>query len=89
MRIVTILALSILPLTLAACETAADRRAADEAACSSYGFKRSTQAFANCLMNQDLARRADTRAFMYGNDDFWGPGVVISTGPGYYGHRHW
>lgn len=89
MRIVTLLALIAFPLALASCQTAADRRAADEAACAGYGFKPGTQAFSNCLMNQDLARRADNRAFLYGSQDdfFWGPGVVV--GGGYYRRGHW
>ncbi|WFU09777.1 hypothetical protein QA646_02590 [Rhizobium sp. CB3090] len=87
MRIFPALSLIVMVLTLSACQTAEEIRAADEARCSSYGFRRGTENFANCLMNQDLSRRADQRAFMESNDDFfWGPSIVV--GPGYY-HRHW
>ncbi|MFT4184881.1 MAG: hypothetical protein QM636_23505 [Rhizobium sp.] len=86
MRIVPVLSLVAIALTLSACQTAEQIRAADEARCSSYGFKRGTQSFGNCLMNQDLSRRADQRAFMESNDDFfWGPPYVV--GPRYYYRR--
>ncbi|MEF0939597.1 hypothetical protein [Rhizobium sp. BR 362] len=87
MRIFPALSLIAMALALTACQTAEEIRAADEARCSSYGFRRGTESFANCLMNQDLSRRADQRAFMESNDDFfWGPSIVV--GPRYY-HRHW
>ncbi|MBB4568418.1 hypothetical protein [Rhizobium leucaenae] len=87
MRIFPALSLIAMALALTACQTAEEIRAADEARCSSYGFRRGTENFANCLMNQDLSRRADQRAFMESNDDFfWGPSIVV--GPGYY-HHHW
>ena len=88
MRIVApVLSLLAMTFVLSSCQTAEEIRAADEARCSSYGFRRGTENFANCLMNQDLSRRADQRAFMESNDDFfWGPSIVV--GPGYY-HRHW
>ncbi|AVA20642.1 hypothetical protein ACXHXG_02595 [Rhizobium sp. LEGMi198b] len=87
MRIFPALSLIVIATVLSACQTAEEIRAADEARCSSYGFRRGTENFANCLMNQDLSRRADQRAFMESNDDFfWGPSIVV--GPGYY-HRRW
>ena len=45
MRIANLLVFLSLPLMLAACQTAADRRAADEATCGGYGFRRGTEAF--------------------------------------------
>lgn len=86
----SVLSLLAITLLLSSCQTAEEIRAADEARCSSYGFRRGTENFANCLMNQDLSRRADQRAFMESNDDFfWGPTIVVG-GPGYYHHRgHW
>ncbi|MGV1790785.1 hypothetical protein [Rhizobium sp. A37_96] len=83
----SVLSLLAITLMLSSCQTAEEIRAADEARCSSYGFRHGTENFANCLMNQDLSRRADQRAFMESNDDFfWGPTVVVG-GPGYYYHR--
>jgi hypothetical protein len=88
MRILPALPLIAIALVLSACQTAEEIRAADEARCSGYGFRRGTENFANCLMNQDLSRRADQRAFMESNDDFfWGPSFVV--GPGYYHRGHW
>ncbi|MDL2401032.1 hypothetical protein [Rhizobium mayense] len=87
MRIFPALSLIVVALVLSACQTAEEIRAADEARCSSYGFRRGTENFANCLMNQDLSRRADQRAFMESNDDFfWGPPYVV--GPGYHRYYH-
>jgi hypothetical protein len=42
---------------LASCATEEDFRRADEAACTSYGFKQGTDAFAECLQRETLARR--------------------------------
>ncbi|MGG6894579.1 MULTISPECIES: hypothetical protein [Rhizobium] len=83
----SIFSLLAIAFVLSSCQTAEEIRAADEARCGSYGFKRGSENFANCLMNQDLSRRADQRAFMESNNDFfWGPTVVVG-GPGYYYHR--
>ena len=80
----SILSLLTITLTLSSCQTAEEIRAADEARCGGYGFRRGSENFANCLMNQDLSRRADQRAFMESNDDFfWGPTIVVG-GPGYH-----
>ncbi len=40
----------------------AERRAADENQCRSYGFRPGTDAFAACLQRIDLSRAADRRA---------------------------
>ena len=42
--------------------TPEERRALDNQTCSSYGFRRGTDAFANCLLSLDLDRRAASRA---------------------------
>jgi hypothetical protein len=42
---------------LAGCESAAEIRQQDAAQCTSYGFKAGTDAFANCLQQESLARR--------------------------------
>ena len=59
-----VLATVIVATLLAGCQTMTpeERRAADEAKCSSYGFKRNTDAFAACLQRIDLDRSADMRA---------------------------
>ncbi|WP_246752916.1 hypothetical protein [Sinorhizobium sp. BG8] len=75
------IALAAMALLLASCQTMTpeERRAADEQTCRSYGFRRGTDAFADCLQRIDLNRDADSRAFRYG-DPYWGWGA-----PGYYG----
>lgn len=59
-----VLAAVIVATLLTGCQTMTpeERRAADEAKCSSYGFKRKTDAFAACLQRIDLDRSADMRA---------------------------
>ena len=42
---------------LAGCESAAEVRQQDAARCASYGFKPGSDAFANCLQQENLARR--------------------------------
>ncbi|MGQ2907649.1 MAG: hypothetical protein ACT6QU_06790 [Aliihoeflea sp.] len=56
--------LAFLALALAACTTITpeERRALDEEACRSYGFRAGTDAFAGCLQRIDLDRRAEARA---------------------------
>jgi len=44
---------STLVLLIAGCTSLAERRAAHEAQCKSYGFKPGTDAFANCLLKLD------------------------------------
>jgi hypothetical protein len=49
---------------LAGCQTMTpqERRAADEATCRDFGFRKGTDAFAECLQRIDLDRRAQARA---------------------------
>lgn len=42
---------------LAGCVSDAELRQHDEAQCASYGFKPGTDAFAQCLQQENLARR--------------------------------
>ncbi|MEO3384665.1 hypothetical protein [Mesorhizobium sp. CAU 1741] len=44
--------------------TPEERRAADEAVCSDYGFRNGSEAFAECLQRIELDRRAERRASM-------------------------
>lgn len=59
----TIPALFLLAL-IAGCTTMTpeERRAADESECVDYGFRRGSEAFAECLQRIDLDRRAERRA---------------------------
>jgi hypothetical protein len=43
--------------TLAGCVSEAELRQEDATQCASYGFKPGTDAFANCLQQENLARR--------------------------------
>ncbi|KAA0970628.1 hypothetical protein FPY71_09020 [Aureimonas fodinaquatilis] len=74
-RSVALLAFAAL---LAACVTMTpeEQRAADEAQCREYGFVRKNDAFAQCMQNLDLARRADQRARLNSMDDPLFPSVV-------------
>ena len=51
--VVTIGALAL----TASCVSPEELRREDEATCTSYGFKPATDAFANCLQRESLARR--------------------------------
>jgi len=64
---------------LAACVSPEDLRRADEAACTSFGFKPGTPEFATCLQRESLARR-------YGAtwSGPWGPWGPWGWGPGFY-----
>jgi hypothetical protein len=44
-------------LGLTACASPEELRAADEAACASYGFQPNTPDFAGCLQRESLARQ--------------------------------
>ena len=57
---------------LSTCASPEEIRAADEAACSSYGFPPNTTEFATCLERQSLARQ-------------YVPPAMAGYGPGYYG----
>ena len=80
MRIAGIFAVTAIALMLGACETTspAQQRAADDARCRSYGFRRGTDGFSKCLLDIDLDRSADRRArrddlLLYGRPGFYGP----------------
>jgi len=49
-------------LGLSGCVTAEELRARDEQTCRDYGFRKRNDAFANCLQQLDLDRRAHSRA---------------------------
>jgi hypothetical protein len=56
--------------------TPEERRAADEATCRSYGFRKGSDAFASCLLQLDLDRRASRRAALY-SDPFYNQPAII------------
>ncbi|PRD44239.1 hypothetical protein C5748_06500 [Phyllobacterium phragmitis] len=62
---------------LAGCTTMTpeERRAADSRTCRSYGFRAQTDAFANCLLQLDLDRRAARRVAF--DEPFYGPPLVV------------
>lgn len=62
MRISRLLTGAALLLICGGCVTSdAERRAADEARCRSYGFRAPSEAFSQCLLELDLDRAADRR----------------------------
>ncbi|MBX9452790.1 MAG: hypothetical protein KL801_13305 [Mesorhizobium sp.] len=58
----TLIALAV----LAGCTTMTpeERRASDEETCREYGFRKGSEAFAECLQRIELDRRAERRANM-------------------------
>jgi hypothetical protein len=65
-----VLALTV-ALTLASCVSPEELRRQDEATCTGYGFHPGTDAFANCLQRESLARRYLT-APPYWDGGYWG-----------------
>ncbi|MFB9951516.1 hypothetical protein ACFFP0_21930 [Rhizobium puerariae] len=79
MRLHRLLLLAALAAPLAACQTMTpeERRAADENTCAGYGFRRGTDAMARCLLDLELDRRAESRAFQARSSSMmWSPMVV-------------
>jgi len=83
MRILGFFAVMAMGVSLAACETTspAQQRAADEARCKSYGFKRGTDGFSKCLLDVDLDRAADRRERRQE--------LLAYPGPRFYGAPYW
>ena len=63
-----VLALCAVPViaSLAACATAEQQLAEDQATCESYGFNRGTDAFANCLLVLDQQRKGGPPRVTFG-----------------------
>ncbi len=79
MRLHRSLLLAALVLPLAACQTMTpeERRAADETTCAGYGFRRGSEAMARCVLDLELDRRAESRAFQARSSSMmWRPMVV-------------
>lgn len=89
MRLRTALPIITLALSaslLSACQTMTpqERRMADERTCADYGFRPKTEAMARCLLDLDLNRRADRRAFEERNGVvFYGASWRTGWGPGW------
>ncbi|MGH9916747.1 hypothetical protein AB4Y96_10885 [Phyllobacterium sp. TAF24] len=73
-----------LVLFVAGCQTITpeERRAIDSRTCSSYGFKPKSEAFARCLLDLELDRRATSRA-QFDDMRFNNPPII------FYGGRHY
>ena len=80
MRISIVLGALAALTALSSCQTLTpeERRARDETTCRGYGFRPNTDAMARCLLDLDLDRRADTRAWQaqVNRDMFYRPVVV-------------
>ncbi len=80
MRISIVLGSLAALLTLSACQTLSpeERRARDVATCQGYGFRPNTDQMAQCLLDLELDRRADARAWQAqsSRDMFYRPVVV-------------
>lgn len=66
----------MMALLLSGCMTDAQRRAADEERCRSYGFKTHNDAFAECMQRIDMARRARLNNQVY-VDGAFGRTVIL------------
>lgn len=66
-------------LLLSSCQsmTPQERRALDERTCRGYGFKMNTDAMAQCLLQLDLDRRADMRAFQARSSLMWDRPMIL------------
>jgi hypothetical protein len=80
MRVSIVLGSLAALLALTACQTLTpeERRARDEATCRGYGFRPGTDPMAGCLLDLEMDRRADNRAWQaqMNRDMFYRPVVV-------------
>lgn len=80
MRVSIVLGTIATVLSLSSCQTLTpeEQRARDETTCRGYGFRPNTDTMAGCLLDLDLDRRADTRAWQAqsSRDMFYRPVVV-------------
>lgn len=75
-NICLITGLGALLLTGCTTLTPEQQRAEDDKTCLGYGFKPKTDAFANCLLEIHLSRRADIRAWQNDRPQFSSPMVI-------------
>jgi hypothetical protein len=80
MRVSIVLGALGVAMALSSCQTLSpeERRARDETTCRGYGFRPNTDQMAGCLLDLDLDRRADARAWQAqsSRDMFYRPVVV-------------
>lgn len=73
----TVMVAALTALVLAGCSTTAEeRRVRDQQTCRGYGFVEGSEAFANCMMQLDLDRRAAQRERM-NTPSVFPPTVVV------------
>ncbi len=72
---------AVLGLLLTACASTADIRAADNGRCRSYGFRPGTDAYSQCLLDIDLNREAQRRAYLNRPYVGFGYGIGYGFGP--------
>ncbi|WP_196257933.1 hypothetical protein [Pelagibacterium limicola] len=65
-------------IVLAGCTVSAEeRRIRDQQTCRGYGFVEGSEAFANCMMQLDLDRRAAQRESLNRTPPLFSPTVVV------------
>jgi len=89
MRLAYIATLAVIGTALTSCQTITpeERRAADQQTCARFGFRPGTDAMARCLLDLELDRRAERRAWRAESDAMMGRPPIVVTRPVYI-HRH-
>lgn len=74
----TILIAALAALVLSGCTVSAEeRRIRDQQTCRGYGFVEGSEAFANCMLQLDLDRRAARREALNSAPPLFPPTVVV------------
>ncbi|WP_116654577.1 hypothetical protein [Pelagibacterium sediminicola] len=74
----TILIAALAALVLSGCTVSAEeRRTRDQQTCRGYGFVEGSEAFANCMLQLDLDRRAARREALNSAPPLFPPTVVV------------
>ncbi|MEQ1938997.1 hypothetical protein ABMA46_12140 [Mesorhizobium sp. CN5-321] len=55
---------ALVPLAVAGCVSSKEQRAMDRDTCSSYGYRPKTDAFADCMMEQNTRRADDEQRYL-------------------------
>jgi hypothetical protein len=73
---------TIAALVVSGCTVSAEeRRVRDQQTCRGYGFVEGSEAFANCMMQLDLDRRAAQREALNSAPPLFPPTVVVVQQP--------